>query len=126
MGEELKRKRKKGNKQALQHLHQQGGQKGLHTLSLEEEEKLQGGGHQGEQASQQWGQTFLGAKENHFKYEEHQEGLDPEREVRSPFGLRRIWRLGKVWVHFMGCIIMDKSIAKWVSEYYGPKFPFPC
>ena len=35
MGEEKRRKRKtKGNKQALQHLHQQGGQKGLHTLSL--------------------------------------------------------------------------------------------
>ena len=41
-------------------------------------------------------------------------------------GLRRIWRLGKVWVHFMGCIIMDKIIAKWVSEYYEPKFLFPC
>ena len=41
-------------------------------------------------------------------------------------GLQGIWRLGKVWVHFMGCIIMDKVIAKWVSEYYGPKFIFPC
>ena len=26
----------------------------------------------------------------------------------------------------MGCIMMDKTIAKQVSEYYGPKFPFPC
>ena len=34
-----KKKEKKANKQVLQHLHQQGGQKGLHTLSLEEEEK---------------------------------------------------------------------------------------
>ena len=41
-------------------------------------------------------------------------------------GLRGIWRLGKVWMHFMGCIMMDKIIAKWVSEYYGPKFTFPC
>ena len=41
-------------------------------------------------------------------------------------GLRGIWRLGKVWVHFMGCIMMDKVVAKWVSENYGPKFPFPC
>ena len=32
-----KKEKQKGNKQALQHLHQQGGQKGLHTLSLEEE-----------------------------------------------------------------------------------------
>ena len=77
MGEELRRKRKtKANKQALQHLHQQGGQESLHTLSPKEEE-WQGGGHQGEQASQQWGQTLLGAKGNHFQHEEHQEGLDP-------------------------------------------------
>ena len=34
-----KKKEKKENKQVLQHLHQQGGQEGLHTLSLEEEEK---------------------------------------------------------------------------------------
>ena len=40
-GEEWGRSKEEGekaNKQALQHLHQQGGQKGLHTLSLEEEE----------------------------------------------------------------------------------------
>ena len=38
-GGEKKEKKQKANKQAYQHLHQQGGQKGLHTLSLEEEEK---------------------------------------------------------------------------------------
>ena len=27
---------------------------------------------------------LLGAKGNYFKYEEHQEGLDPKMEVRSP------------------------------------------
>ena len=42
------------------------------------------GGHQGEQGSQQWGQTHLGAKGDYFQHEEHQEGLDSEREVRSP------------------------------------------
>ena len=47
------REEQKANKQALQHLHQQGGQKGLHTILVKEEEKCQGGGHQGEQASQQ-------------------------------------------------------------------------
>ena len=51
MGEEQRRKRK-SKKQALQHLHQQGGQEGLHTILVKEEEKLQGGGHQGEQTSQ--------------------------------------------------------------------------
>ena len=30
------------------------------------------------------GQMLLGAKGNHFQHEEHQEGLDPEGEVRSP------------------------------------------
>ena len=34
-----KNKKQKTNKQALQHLHQQGGQEGLHILSFEEEEK---------------------------------------------------------------------------------------
>jgi len=68
----------------------------------------------------------LGAKGNYFKHEEHQEGLDPEREVRSPSDFGEFGDLAKVWVYFMGCIMMDKDIAKWVSEYYGPKFPFPC
>ena len=36
-GAKKKEKKQKGNKQALQHLHQHGGQKGLHTLFLEEE-----------------------------------------------------------------------------------------
>lgn len=116
-----KEEREETNKQALQHLHQQGGQKGFHTLSLEEEEKWQGGGHQGEQASQQWGQTLLGAKGDHLQHEEHQEGLDPEREVRSPMDYGEFGDLAKY-----GCIMMDKVIAKWVSEYYEPKFPFPC
>ena len=33
------REKQKANKKALQHLHQQDGQEGLHTLSLEVEEK---------------------------------------------------------------------------------------
>ena len=41
-----KEEREKANKQALQHLHQQGGQKDLHTLSLEEEKEWQGSGNQ--------------------------------------------------------------------------------
>ena len=52
--------------------------------------------------------------------------MDPEREVRSPMDFKEFGDMAKVWVHFMGCIIMDKVIDKWVSEYYGPKFPFPC
>ena len=34
-----KKKEKKANKQALQHLHQQGGQECLHTILVKEEEK---------------------------------------------------------------------------------------
>ena len=103
MGEELRRK-KKTNKQALQHLHQQGGQKGLHTILVKEEEKCQGGGHQGEQASQQWGQTLLGAKGNHFQHEEYQESLDPEMEVRSPMDF---WEFGELAKY--GCISWGAS-----------------
>ena len=48
-----------------------------------------------------------------------------QRGSEKSNGHRGIWRLGKVWVHFMGCIMMDMVIAKWVSENYGPKFPSP-
>ena len=68
----------------------------------------------------------LSAKGDYFQHEEHQEGLDPKREVRSPMDFGEFRDLAKVCMHFMGCIMMDKIIAKWVSEYYGPKFPFPC
>ena len=44
-------------------------------------------------------------------HEEHQEGLDPEREVKSPMDFGEFGDLAKY-----GCIIMDKVIAKWVSE----------
>jgi hypothetical protein len=39
------------------------------------------------------------------------------RGIEKSNGPRGIWRLGKISVHFMGCIMMDKDIAKWVSEY---------
>jgi hypothetical protein len=50
-------------------------------------------------------------------------GLDPKREVRSPKDFGEFGDLAK-----LGCISWDasywiKSIAKWVSEYFGPKFP---
>ena len=69
---------------------------------------------------------LLGAKGNHLQHKEHQKGLDPEREVRSPMDFGEFGDLAQFWMHCMGCIMMDKIIAKWVSEYYGPKFPFPC
>jgi hypothetical protein len=67
----------------------------------------------------------LGAKENNFNHEKHQEGLDPEREVRSPKDKGETGYLAK-----LGCIswvtsYWIKFIAKWVSEYFGPKFPHP-
>jgi hypothetical protein len=67
----------------------------------------------------------LGAKGNNFNHEKHQEGLDPKREVRSPKGIGKFGDLAK-----LGCISWDTSywikfIAKWVSAYFGPKFPHP-
>jgi hypothetical protein len=69
------------------------------------------------------GQTYLGAKGDYFNHEKHQEGLDSKREVRSPKDFGEFGDLAK-----LGCISWDatywiKSIAKWVSEYFGPKFP---
>ena len=37
----------------------------------------------------------LGAKGNHFQHEEHQEGLDPEREVKSPMDIGEFGDLAK-------------------------------
>jgi uncharacterized membrane protein len=58
-----------------------------------------------------------------FRHEEHQEGLGTEREVRSSKDFEEFGDLVK-----LGCISWDtsywiKSIAKWVSKHYGPKFP---
>jgi hypothetical protein len=59
--------------------------KGCYTIFDEEEKEWKGDSNQGQQASQQrkGSQTHLGAKGNNFNHEEHQESLDPEREVSS-------------------------------------------
>jgi hypothetical protein len=54
------------------------------------------------------GQTHMGAKSNYFNHEKHQEDLDPKREVRCPKDVRGIWRLGKIGMYIMGCIILDQ------------------
>jgi hypothetical protein len=97
-GEDQGRK-EKGNKQGLQHLYQQGGQKGYHTI-LSQEEKQQCDSHQGQQASQQMKkvQTDLDVEGYYFKYEEHQKGLGPEREVRSPIDFREFGDLKRVCI----------------------------
>ena len=67
MGEEKRRKRNKRQTSKLTNTYTNKVDKKASTpYLLKEEEKLEGGGHQGEQASKQWGQTFLGAKGNHF------------------------------------------------------------
>jgi hypothetical protein len=92
---------------------------------IKKEKGWKGDSNQGQQASQQRkrGQTHLGVKGNYFNHEKHQEGLDPEREVRSPKDIGEFGDSAK-----LGCISWDasywiKSIAKWDSVYFGPKFP---
>ena len=36
------------------------------------------------------GSNAFGCQGDHFQHEEHQEGLDPEREVRSPMDFRNL------------------------------------
>jgi hypothetical protein len=81
------------DKQNLQHLHQKGGQKGCYTIFDQEEKDWKGDSNQGQQASQhrKGGQTHLGAKRNNFNHENHQEDLDPEREVSGPKVIWEIW-----------------------------------
>jgi hypothetical protein len=124
-GEDWGEAKEKGNKQNLQHLHQQGGQKGGYTIPNQEEKDWKFDSYQGQQASQQGkgGQTHLGAKGDYLNHEKHQECLDPERKVRSLKDIGEFGDLGN-----FGCISWDashriKNIAKWVSENFGPKFP---
>jgi hypothetical protein len=65
----------------------------------------------------------LGAKEDYFNHEKHQECLDLKREVRSLKDFGEFGDLAK-----LGCISWDASywikfISKWFSQYFGPKFP---
>ena len=49
----------------------------------------------------------------------------PKRKLEVQWTLQNL----ETWLNmgaFHGCFMMDKVIAKWVSENYGPKFPFPC
>jgi hypothetical protein len=57
-------------KQNLQHLSQQGGQKGSYTILNHEANEWTGDSNQGQQASQQrkGGQMHLSAKRNYFNY----------------------------------------------------------
>jgi hypothetical protein len=116
----------KANKQNLQHLHQQGGQKGCYTIFDQEEKEWKGDRNQDQQASQQrkGGQTHLGAKINNFNHEKHQEGLDPEREVSGPKVIWEIWRLGKLGMYIMGYIISDQVyLPSGLVKILDPNFP---
>jgi hypothetical protein len=72
----------------------------------QEEKEWKGDSDQGQQASQQrkGGQTHLGAKGDYLNHEKHQEGLGPEREVRSPKYFGEFRDLAK-----LGCISWDAS-----------------
>jgi hypothetical protein len=52
-GEDQGQAKAKANKQNLQDLHQQGGQKGCYTIFDQEEKECKGDSNQGQQASQQ-------------------------------------------------------------------------
>jgi hypothetical protein len=71
------------------------------------------------------GQTHLGAKENHFNHEKNQESLDPKREVRSPKDVGEFGDLAKLGCISWNALYWIKSIVKWVSVNFGPKFPHP-
>jgi hypothetical protein len=73
---------------------------------IKKKKEWKGDSNQGQQASHQrkGGQTHLGAKGNYFNYEKHQEGLDPEREVRSPKDIEEFGDLAK-----LSCLSWDAS-----------------
>ena len=54
----------------------------------------------------------LGAKRNYFNHEKHQEGLDPEWEVRSLKDVREFGDLTKFGMYIMGYIILDQAYCQ--------------
>jgi hypothetical protein len=67
----------------------------------------------------------LGAKRDYFNHEKHQEGLDPKREVSSPKDFGNFGDLANLGCRPWDTSFWIKSTAKWVSEYFGSKFPHP-
>ena len=107
-GEELgrsKEEREKANKQVLQHLHQQGGQKASTSYLLTKKKNDKVVAIKVNKQANNGVKRFLGAKGNYFQHEEHQEGLDPEREVRSQMDFEEFGDLAKY-----GCILWGASL----------------
>jgi hypothetical protein len=57
----------------------------------------------------------MGAKGNYFNHEKHQEGLDPEREVRSPKDLGNLetWQIWDVYhgMHHIGSSLLPSGLV---------------
>ena len=70
------------------------------------------------------GQIFLGAKENHFQHEEHQEGLNPEREVRNPMNFGEFGDLTKFVCISWGASLWTKSLSIGLVNTMDP-IPLP-
>jgi hypothetical protein len=61
----------------------------------------------------------LGAKGNNFKHEKHQEGLDPEREVRSLKKDGEFGDLAKLGIHHIGSSLLPSGLV----NILDPNFP---
>ena len=80
------REKQKANKQALQYLHQQGDKKASTPYLLKKKNDKVVAIKVNKQANN--GAKHIGARGDYFQHEEHQEGLDPEGEVRSSMDFR--------------------------------------
>ena len=69
--------------------------------------KWQGDSHQGQQRKES--QTHLGAKGDYLNHEKHQEGLGPEREMRSSNDFEEFGDLANFLMYIMGCITLDQE-----------------
>jgi hypothetical protein len=115
--------KEKYNKQSLQHLYQQDGQKGGYTIFDQEEKEWQGDSHQGQQ--RKGGQTHLGAKGDYLNHENHQEGLGPEREVKSSKDFEQFGYLANLDVyhgmHRIGPSLLPSGLVKIFDPNSPPK-----
>ena len=69
------------------------------------------------------GPNVFGVKEDHFQHEEHQEGLNPEREVRSPMDFGEFGDLVKYGCISWGVSLWTKKLPSGLVNIMDPNSP---
>ena len=69
------------------------------------------------------GSNAFGCQRRSFQHEEHQEGLDPEREVRSPMDIGKFGDLAKYGCISWGASLWTKLLPSGLVNTMDPNSP---